>query len=88
MNTGSSTQGMRLFARDFERGRGRLAPLRIERAEIDQQRVGARHEGADLVGRERHRRDRAGREQHVGGESLRDRIGDAMHARAAVRAGA
>ena len=52
MNTGSSTHGTPSLARDLERGRGRVAPLRIERAEIDQQRVGARHERADLVRRD------------------------------------
>ena len=83
MNTGSSTQGMRRSPATSKRRGGRGAPLLVERAEIDQQGVGARHERADLVGGKRHRGNRARREQRVRREGLRDRIGDAMHAGAA-----
>ena len=66
MKTGSSTQGTATFAlpgaavATLDRG----TALGIESAEIDQERVGAGDEGRDLLGRDRHRRDRAGREQH------------------------
>ena len=61
----------------------RAAPLGIEGAEIDQQRIGAGDERGDLLDRERHRRHAAGGQQHIGGEILRHRVGDAMNARAA-----
>ena len=50
MNTGSSTQGMPAFAATSSAIAAALAPLRVEGAEIDQQRIGARDECADLVG--------------------------------------
>ena len=59
----------------------RRAPLGIEGAEIDQERIGTGDEGRDFLGRNRHRRDGAGREQHVRRIGLRHRIGDAMHPR-------
>ena len=62
----------------------RLLPLRIEGAEVDQQRIGACRKGPHLLLRDGHRRHRAGREQHIGGEILRHRIGDAMHPRPAL----
>ena len=52
MNTGSSTQGMRRLSATATAASGRLAPLGVERAEIDQQRVGARDERADLLRRD------------------------------------
>ncbi len=67
-----------------ERQLDRRAPLGIEGAEIDQKRIGAGDEGGDLLARYRHRRDGAGREQHVGRIGLRHRIGDAMHPRRAA----
>ena len=67
-----------------ERGVDRAPPLGVERAEIDQERVGAGDEGDHLLRGDRHRRHRAGGEQHARGIMLRDIIGDAMHPRRAV----
>jgi hypothetical protein len=66
-------------APDCDLGRG--PALRVEGAEIDQERIGARRELANLVGRDRHRRHGAKCQQHVGGDILRNRVGDAVHAR-------
>ena len=59
----------------------RRAPFGVERAEINEQRIRAGDEGADLFRRNRHRWHRAGRQQHICGELLRNAVGDAMHAR-------
>ena len=62
----------------------RRAALGVEGAEVDQDRIGAGDEGADFLRRNRHRRHRSGREQHVRRILLRHRIGNAMHPRAAI----
>ena len=64
----------------IHRDAGRLAAFAVEGAEIDQKRVGAGDECADFLDRERHRRHAAGGQQHIGGEILRHRIGDAVDA--------
>ena len=61
----------------------RLAALDVEGAEIGEQRLRRGDEAADFLHRQRHRRHAAGSEQHVGGVGLGDRVGDAVHARAA-----
>ena len=70
-----------LLARRADGDLRRIAPLAIECAEIDQQRIRAGDELPDLLGGDRHRRHRAGGQQHVGRECLRHRIGEAVHAR-------
>ena len=57
MNTGSSSQGC-VFVRGgrIQRRLDRRSALGIEGAEIDQKRIGAGDEGADLLRRQRHRR--------------------------------
>jgi hypothetical protein len=59
----------------------RLAALAIEGTEVDQQRVGALDEFPNLFRLDRHLRHGTGRQQHVGGEILRDPVGDAVNAR-------
>ena len=78
MKTGSSTQGT-CPGGGLHRDLGGLAALAVEGAEIDQQRIGARDEGRDLLRRQRHRGHAAGSEQHIGGEVLCHGIGDAVH---------
>ena len=80
-NTGSSTQGLRPAFAAANRRFDCLAAFGIERAEIDEQGISAGDERCDLFRRNRHRRHRAGREQHIGRKLLRHAVGDAMHAR-------
>jgi hypothetical protein len=65
----------------LDRDLGGGAPLAVEGAEVDEQHVGARGELSDLLGRHGHRRHGAHGEQHIGGESLGHRVGDAVDAR-------
>ena len=60
----------------------RRPPVVVERAEIDEERVGPRREGGDLVRRDRERRRAADREQQVRGQHLRGGVGDGVDARA------
>ena len=82
MKTGSSTHGLPCRGCGLQRHLDRGAALGVEGAEIDQERIGAGDEMPISCGDSRHRRHGAGREQHIRGELLGDRIGDAMHTRA------
>ena len=73
--------GARALGGLLQRDLDRRAALGIERAEIDQQRIGTRSKIRDLLRRDGHRRDRAGGKQDIRGEGLRDGVGDAMDAR-------
>ena len=88
MNTGSSTQGTLPLRRGLHRYLGCLTALGIESAEIDQERIGAGDKGPISSAKASLTAPRHG-EQDVGGEILRHRVGDAVHAAgrgAAVRA--
>jgi hypothetical protein len=80
MNTGSSTQGILallavpMAASDAFCRSGSKVPRLISSAS-------AARRGFDLLLGDGHRRHRARRQQHVGGEGLRHRVGDAMHPR-------
>ena len=84
MNTGSSTQGMPSLARDLRappRSPSRRSASNVPRLTSS---ASARATNAPISSAaERHRGNRARRKQRVRREGLRDRIGDAMHARAA-----
>ncbi len=87
ISTGSSTQGLPAPGR-LPRSRSR-PPRGARASKVPRLTSSASARAAKAAissGGDRHRRHRAGRQQHVGGEILRHRVGDAMHARAARRA--
>ena len=84
MKTGSSTQGMRAActAPSATSMAPRRSASKVPRLTRSASALATKAD--DLLGRDRHRRHRAGRQQHVRGVVLRHGVGDAMHARRPV----
>ena len=62
-------------------------PVRIERANVEHQRLGDSHHVAHFLMRMRHHRRGASGQQHVGVEVDDDQVGDAVHQRRALTHG-